>query len=431
MKPVRLMLGAALLCAIAAPDPARAAGYAIYEQGSSVLGMAGAGTASVNDASALFFNPAALTRVDRNRFYIGSSLLSPTVSFAGMPDYPGYGVTEEMNSQHFPLPTFYLTHRSAAKWAVGFGVNAPFGLGVDWKNPDTYTGRYIVTKAKLTAINSTLSLAYELTPQWSVAAGGNLMLANVELHNRVQAVVPGGGGAVTDVAKADLEGDRTPGYGWNAALSFVPGAQWKLGAVYRSKVVVHEDGKADFTQILTGNAAFDAGVAASLPPDQDVSTVLRFPATWSGGIAFLPATDWTLEVDVNYVEWKLFSDLPLNFKTTPSANQTIEENYDNSLQVRLGAEHRLPSWTYRFGYYFDQGAAPPESVSPLLPDADRHGATLGLGMRFGANKQWAVDAYDLALFVKKRSTEGVNRDGYDGEYKTFINSIGVTAELRW
>lgn len=431
MKPVRLMFGAALLCAMAAPDPARAAGYAIYEQGSAVLGMAGAGTASVNDASALFFNPAALTRVDKTRIYFGSSLLTPAVSFAGMPQYPGYGVTEEMNPQYFPLPTFYLTHRSATKWAVGFGVNAPDGLGVDWKNPDTFTGRYIVTKATLTAINTNLSVAYELNPQWSVAAGGNALLANVELHNRIQAVIPGGGGAVTDVAKLDLKGNRTPGYGWNAALSFVPGAQWKFGAVYHSKVVVHEDGSADFTQIPTGNAGFDAGVAASLPPDQDVSTVLRFPATWSGGIAYLPATDWTVEADVNYVEWKLFSDLPIRFKTTPSANEAIVENYDNSLQFRVGAEHRLPTFTYRFGYYFDQAAAPTESVSPILPDADRHGATLGLGFRFGANKQWALDAYDLALFVKKRSTDGINRDGYDGEYKTFINSIGVTAELRW
>jgi hypothetical protein len=65
-------------------------------------------------------------------------------------------------------------------------------------------------------------------------------------------------------------------------------------------------------------------------------------------------------------------------------------------------------------------------VSPLLPDAGRNGVTLGYGKDLGADKKWTLDLYELALFAQHRTTEGVQRDGYDGEYKTFVNSLGFS-----
>jgi len=258
---------------------ALAAGYSIYEQGAAALGMAGAGVASVSDASAVFFNPAALARLEGTQMVVGGSLLTPVTSFAGVAPYPGYGVTEEMKRQNFLPPTFYVSRHLAKAYAVGAGLNAPFGLGIEWKKPDTFTGRYIVTKADLRALNGNLSAAYAPSPKWSAGVGADLMFAKVKLQNRQQAVVPGGGGAVTDVAKVALESNYTSGWGWNAALSFQPAPECKLAASYHSKVIVKPTGDATFTQIPTGDPVFDAGVAASLPPNQGVSTVLRFPAT--------------------------------------------------------------------------------------------------------------------------------------------------------
>jgi long-chain fatty acid transport protein len=413
------------------PAAARSAGYSIYEQGAAVLGMAGAGVASVGDASAVFYNPGALTRLEGTQVLVGGTVLAPVTSFAGIAPYPGYGVTEEMERQYFFPPTVYVSHRLSHGWAAGAGLNAPYGLGIEWKDPDRFTGRYIATKADLKELNANLSAAWAPNPHCSAGVGLDLAFARVNLQNRKQAVVPGGGGAVADVAKIVLDSDYKSGWGWNAAISAAPAPAWKLAASFHSLVVVKPSGRATFTQIPTGNAAFDAGVAAALPPNQGVSTVLRFPATWTGAVAWSFRPAWTVEADANFFEWSAFKDLPIRFSQTPSANETLVEDYDDSWQFRVGAEHRLTRYTYRFGYYYDQAAAPDASLTPILPDANRHGATLGLGCAFGADKRWTLDLYELALFVENRSTNGVERDGYDGEYKSFVNAAGVGLGYRF
>lgn len=431
MKLVKTLGLAAAVWMAMAPVSARGSGYSIYEQGAAVLGMAGAGVASVADPSAVFYNPAALARLEGTQIIVGGTMLTPVTSFSGVAPYPGYGVTEEMKRQYFYPPTVYVSHHLSNGWAAGAGLNAPFGLGIEWKNPDAFTGRYIVTKADLQALNANASAAYARGEKWSAGIGADMMFAKVKLQNREQAVVPGGGGAVVDVARVALESDYKTGWGWNAAVSLLPAPEWKLAASYHSKVIVDATGDAIFTQILTGDAVLDGAVAAGLPPNQGVSTVLRFPAIWTGAAAFSPRPEWTLEADANFIEWSVFEDLPIRFDQTPSANQTIIENYKDSWQFRIGAEHRLPAFTYRFGYYYDQAAAPDESLTPILPDANRNGATLGLGFKLGADKRWALDLYEMALFVDKRSTNGVERNGFNGEYKSFVNAAGVGLGYRW
>lgn len=420
-----------LVAALALPGTAIGAGYGIFEQGAAVLGTAGAGAAAVSDASALFYNPALLVRLEgTNHLDLGGSLLTPITSFAGVNPYPGYGVSEEMKRQMFPLPALYYARRLDERWAAGIGLNAPFGLGVEWKNPDQFSGRYVVTKADLRAVNLGVSGAYSINPILSVAAGGDVMFTKVDLENRTLAPDPGGGGGQVDVAKAKLESDIKPGYGWNAGVSVIPNDHWRLGAAYRGRVVAKPDGDATFTQIPTGDGAFDAEVAANLPPDQGVSTVLRFPAIWSVGAAWLAET-WKVEADAVFTEWSVFRDLPIRLEQTPQNNRTLTENYDDTWAFRVGAERSLGAYRYRAGYYFEQEAAPSESVSPILPDAARHGITLGLGLSPGADKRWTIDLYDLALFLKRRSTEDINRDGFNGEYKTYINAVGFDVGYHW
>jgi len=239
-------------------------------------------------------------------------------------------------------------------------------------------------------------------------------------------VVPGGGGAIVDVATAELNADYQPGYGWNAALWWQPLASTQVGLSYRSRFGIDVDGTVDFTQIATGNPIIDGSVAAQLV-DQDVASTLSFPAIWSLGVAYSPTAAWTFEADFNWTEWSFFKELPLEYKSTPALNSSVKEEYQDQWQVRLGAEHRLPRWTYRFGYYYDRAAAPVQSVTPLLPDSDRSGVAFGIGLPL--SDRISIDAYDVALFVRRRTTDGQERENYNGVYDGFVNMAG--AGLTW
>src|SRR4029077_18002560 len=131
----------------------------------------------------------------------------------------------------FP-PNVYFTSRVNPKWAWGVGLNAPFGLGVEWDDPNTFTGRTIVTKADLHALNGSASLAFAPNDKWSFAAGPSVLFADVELNN-IQ-TIPSTGGAPVNVSHVKLESDFTPGYGFHVAGLATPSAQWRIGVTYRS-----------------------------------------------------------------------------------------------------------------------------------------------------------------------------------------------------
>jgi len=415
-------LAAALAACILGPAPAHAAGFAIFEQGARGMGFAGAFTAQANDPSAIFHNAAGIAFLKGKQFYLGGTLIHPSSTFTGADPFPGASVTEKGDTGVLVPPAAYYTQTFTERLVFGIGLHTPFGLTTSWASPDTFSGRFLSERAELRGFSINPTIGYKLADRFAVGGGLDIRLSSVSLQRRVPVVNPFTQRAV-DGASVDLSSNTDVGFGFNVGALAKISDSLSAGVHYRHQVKASYKGTANFTQIGTGNAQLDTALTARLPQgSQAVATEIVFPGIFMGGVAYA-AGDWTFEVDADWYQWSKFSQLNLVFTDRPDLTQSIVENYKNSWQYRMGLERRLSeTWAVRGGYFFDQSPAPAGSISPLLPDADRNGFALGGTWKAG---RFHADAAMWVLLSPARSTEGVNRDDFNGTYKSHAVTLGI------
>jgi len=422
-------VAAAAVLALAAA-PVHAAGFSIFEQGGKASGMAGAFTAQADDPSALFYNVGGLGLVNKSDFSIGLTYVQGTqADYRGRAPFPGPQASGEQNLLHQPIPQAYYVSPINATWKWGIGLEAPFGLTTDWKNPDQFPGRFLSTKAAIRAVDINPSLGWQLTPDIGLGAGVVIRASDVNLRRNAPAVNPFTQNVV-NAAHVDLKSDVKTGYGWNLGIVDHYNNSFSWGLSYRSKVKVDYDGDARLTQVSSGNAQFDAIIRSRLPFDKDlpVETEIEFPDEASLGLAFGLTPNLLLETDFNYTGWSSFDELPINFtggagNSLPST--VIPENWDDAYNYRAGLRWTAsPTSQWRFGYVFDETPQPEEAVSPLLPDADRNGFTLGYGHSGAIGFDVAVMYLDFKERTRNRSFPGESI--FFGTYNTQALLVGVT-----
>jgi long-chain fatty acid transport protein len=428
---LRTALGVGALGVLAAL-PLSAAGFSIFEQGSKALGMAGAFTAQADDPSLLFHNVGGLGFVTEREFSVGATYIRGLeAEFEGANPFPGEGYTAEQEDLSEIPPHIYYVQPINDTWKFGFGVMAPFGLTTSWEDPDQFAGRFLSTKAALQAVDLQPTIGWQVTPSFGLGFGPVARVSTVELNRNVGAVNPFTQ-RFGDVGRLKLEGDFSEGFGFAAGALHRVSNRFSWGLSYRSKIKVEYDGDARLTQVPTGNAQFDAVIRTRLPFDTDlpVETEIEFPDEASLGFAFGLTDNLLIETDFNYTGWSSFESVPINFTggaTNSLPDLELPQEWDDAYNYRLGLR-----WTrgnghqWRFGYVFDESPQPEEGMSPLLPDADRNGLTLGYG----------TGRFDLAVMYldfDERSRDS-NRPGDDlstffGTYNTRAILLGATVNF--
>jgi long-chain fatty acid transport protein len=403
------------------PAPARAAGFALFEHGGKAMGFAGAFTAQASDPSAIFHNPAGIAFLRGKQIYLGGTAVLPSWQFEGANPFPGTGVTEQGARTLLIPPAAYYTQSFSPRLAFGVGLNVPFGLKTEWANPDTFSGRHISQKAALGGFAVNPTVAIKLADRLAVGAGLDLRFSTLTLERRLPVINPFTLKPV-DGANERLSTGTNFGMGFDVGMLAKLGDDLSVGASYRHRVKVDYTGTATFSPLPTGNDQLDARVRATLPGNLTLNSSITFPAFASGGVAYRRG-DWVFEADVNWYQWSAFRAVPVTFPDRPDLSGAITENYADAFQYRFGIEKTLnDAWTVRGGYFWDETPAPPASVSPLLPDADRSGFCLGGTWRSGS---WRLDAASWLVLPRDRSTAGVNRDSFEGTYKSHAFTLGV------
>ena len=435
----------ALAVALAVPAATHAQGFGLNEIGSCAVSRASALTgAPCQDASAIFWNPAAGTRLPKGLSVYGG-LASIQVGGDYTPDFSTTGNYYRPNIPTSFPPHLFINWKGASRYALGLGVYVPYGLTSQWK--DDFPGRFSAKRATIATIYTQPNLSIDVTPSWAIGGGPIIGHSTVQLAQSLdlsQQKLPTGGtfanlGIVpgTEFGRAFLKGSAI-GYGFHVGVHGMLGRNVQIGARYLSSIKFsYNDANARFLQLATNLVVPDASTGAALgglpagtPYDsflaaqfrtggalvaQKVKTQITHPGQVEAGIGYTAPTGTLLSFDYGYILWNKFKELPVSFQgPAASSSRSLIEDYHNSSSYRFSLEQHFSRYwdvTGRAGFSLTQAAAPDETVTPLLPDMDRRNFAAGVGLPFGS--RYAIDLGYLHVDTQGRRGRIVERTSYN------------------
>lgn len=394
---------------------ARAQGFGLNEISTCGLGRGYAATATgCHDASAIYWNPAAVTQLSGWSWAIGAAAISIDGKFRQDTTFRTYKAN--VPTQYVPNG-FISYHPASSKLALGVGLYVPYGLTSQW-NGD-FPGRFEALKASIQSIYVQPNAGWQINKNWSIGAGPVIAHSNVELIQALdlsqQPFTVGGvsvtGAALgipqrTEFATARLKGGAW-GYGAHFGIQGKLNPNWTFGIRYLTQIVFkYDNADATFTPVATNlvvpanipnpanpnQVAIPAGtsVDAVVTPffqaggplsAQKVSTRIAHPGQLQFGFAYTGFRNWELEADYAMLGYRAFKDLPIQFSNPLTPSRTLLEEYNNSSAIRLGAEYKFANETrVRGGFSGVSRAAPDVTVTPLLPEQDRANYSLGFSL---------------------------------------------------
>jgi long-chain fatty acid transport protein len=456
------MLSAATLLALAlCPAAALASGFQLVEQNGSGLGNAFSGQAAgVKDASAVFFNPAALTGLEGGQLIISVEPIIPSQTFADTGSAPPYLPTTllpiPLGSDGgdagglTPVPNAYFSYQAGDTLWLGLGVNVPFGLTTEWDAD--WTGRFHGVKSSIQTINVNPTVAVKLGAL-SLGAGISWQRLDAELTQNVAyggasvgaAYQAGGEAAAAGILAqlggpaglgleglAVIDGDSTS-WGGKAGALLAVGEGGKLGVSYRSTV------KHDLEGTVTFNASpsfmeegplgpLGAGLNArfadgAVVAEVDLPDTLSVAAAWEGESVEV-LLDWT------WTGWSSIESLDV-LRDSGSEVSSVALNVEDTWRAGLGLNYKLSNaWKLRLGTAYDKTPVQDAYRTPRLPDNDRVWAAGGLEWKL--NERNRIDVGYAHLFIDDAPSNLIDdflSGSLVGAYTSDVNILGLQYTL--
>lgn len=444
-----------------------AGGFQLFEENVTNLGNAYAGTgAEASDASTEFFNPAGMTllkgpqlvvsgtwidvNVDANinqatsTIFTSNPALAPIIngtSAVGGANNLQPGGSAVIPSLHFVYPFDY-------KWALGFGVNAPFGLETNYASDSPV--RFLATESKISTVDVGPSIAYQLSPQLSLGVGLDSQYIKATFDQAIPSPTGASQGAFTN------EGENW-GYGWHAGALYQINSDTRVGLAYHSQVR-HKitGGKALLTADLSTPPFFifpANTLKIGVPGTFTTSITLPDYLDLSIYHAFDPR--WAVLGSIDYTHWSTIQQATINYSgqiATDAIQLTQAQlpfNFRNTWRAALGLNFKpAPKWTLRTGVAYDESPVPNATSRTLrLPDSNR--IWLAAGVQYIINRAFTIDAGYSHLFVQKSSIDNTQQfnvnanlpifsitnapvtltQNVKGNFDSSVNEVGV--QLTW
>lgn len=468
-------LQAAITAAALLPTVTFASGYKLNEQSAAGMGTAHAGRAAMaEDASVVFYNPAAMTELDRAQMTAGFTYINGVGEFTGssvnaaqLPSsFEGYDNGGNYLGEAF-IPFFYYVRPVNDKFSVGLGIFAPFGTNTDYG--DNFSGAGFADETSLTSIEIAPTFAYKVNDQLSI--GGGIDIVYMEgLLSKATDLIPYNP-TVAGLDNAALSGFESHfevsgddwGYGWNLGAYYKLSDATTLGFAYRSEIEITLEGEAAL-ETADGNLTFFNGTGLTTLPtrEQAAEVPLTTPASATVSITHQATDELLLQAGTTWTGWSSFQNFDV-FATENIANPAdptggfadgvadvsdlgglggnyighIDESWTDVWAIALGGTYQLNDrLALRAGYAYDQSPVDDAHRTARVPSSDRQWLTFGAGYVVDANL--SVDVAAGYLFMYPMDVNEVNKTvantqkdaaSLTGEYE--IDVFGLSAQVNY
>jgi long-chain fatty acid transport protein len=389
-----LILSVESLCAV---------GFRLPNQDPEAIARGDAFTATADDPSAIYYNPAGITQLPGLQASAGLYVISADTSFTS--STPGAtGAKSDTTPQLVPqlYATYALTNLPLS---FGLGVYAPYGLALNYGNTSAFNTAAEQGSLLYATINPVV--AWKVTPTLSVAIGPDISLSQLELQQSLFGTP----------SRFNYSGEGWDA-GYNAGILWQPVPKWAFGVNYRSSTRITYRGKS--------GQNFSGGFPASVP----ASVTVPFPEYITGGISFRPTPKWNFEFDLDYTKWSEVKSATISSTPFFGAPATLTLNFKNSFIYEFGVTRQL--WDGYFasvGYEYSENSSPSADYNPLIPDANLHLVGVGFGHR-GQRWDWMA-AFQFAYGTRTVSGDTQNGGVADGNYRTFNKALNLSATYKF
>ena len=195
------------------------AGSAIHivDQDAAATARGNAFTATADNTSAIYYNPAGITQLKGVQFRGGAYSVSIRADYEG-----ANGAHTGNRSRETGVPQLFATWTPEnSPLSFGLGVYAPYGLGL--KYPDNTLFRTAVKSARIEYLTVNPVVAWQVMPGLSLGVGATINYAEAELSR----------GIFQEGDEFKLRGTGTA-YGFNAGVLWQPAERHSFGIRYHS-----------------------------------------------------------------------------------------------------------------------------------------------------------------------------------------------------
>lgn len=302
------------------------------------------GTAVVQDATAVYFNPAALTISTHQQFILLGTLARAQFEFGGSAQKIPFGSIESgatTTKSNFFLPSMFLSIPINEKFVAGFAVVAnDFNREVD-NQPIL---RYFLAPNQTKNID--LILAFGIKINQFLSIGGNL---NFTYAHLIQEPFAAGIPRLNIPESRSLNDSQANSFGSDFGILIKPGKKTALGLNYRSAVTYNLQGSSTITglqRVSSNDYHFKYWT-----PARSVATLSHFINEKLGILG-----------TVQYMQWNIFKEVSVYNFSTQAGSQVfivpqalINYYFHNSWLLTLGTIYQVsPKWVVRVAGTYNQ-----------------------------------------------------------------------------